>query len=118
MAMESSKPLTEAQARALLWLPISEDWRTHAHDAHALNDMAFMFPPLCRDEHGAFGPGGAYLTRWRLTYTGRQRVIEAKEDAKEAYRIPGAPIPWDNLSWDDREAKIVTVLMGGKPCCA
>lgn len=58
------KTLTDAQQRALEWLPADGSWRMDAGRlTAALNSLSLA--GLCTGEWGDFGPRGGRALRWR-----------------------------------------------------
>lgn len=70
---------TDAQKRALEWLPSDGSWKTNpGRLTGALNSLALQHPDCVKHEWGSFGPRGVSILRWRLTSDG----VRAKHPAK------------------------------------
>jgi len=64
--------LTEAQMRALSWLPADGSWRTKpGRLVAALNSLSLGVSGSVAMRQGNFGPRGGYEQKWCLTDAGR-----------------------------------------------
>ena len=62
---------TDAQQRALEWLPSDGSWRINpGRLSAALNSLSLHHRGLIVSEWGDFGPRGGRALRWRLTSAG------------------------------------------------
>lgn len=71
-----TKGFTDAQIRALLWLPKDGAWkRKPGRMSASLNSLKLRHDKLAEFEWGDFGPQGGREIRWRLTDAG----VEARK---------------------------------------
>lgn len=63
--------LTEAQKRALAWLPADGGWKINPGRLHAaLESLRSYHRTAIEVEAGVFGPRGGWIYRYRLTPAG------------------------------------------------
>lgn len=63
--------MTDAQRRALYWLPSGGTWRSNAGRlVTALNSLRLAYPGHVEGEWADCGPRGGREMRWRLTHAG------------------------------------------------
>jgi hypothetical protein len=68
---------TNAQKRALEWLPADGSWRINPGRLRAaLSSLARQHRGVVKSEFGDFGPRGGRVLRWRLTETGMMLQAE------------------------------------------
>ena len=76
---------TDAQKRALEWLPSDGSWRLNpGRLGAALSSLALQHSGLVKSEFGYFGPRGGRALRWRLTSDG----VRAKHTRSELSNPP------------------------------
>ena len=69
--MKLHSGFTDAQRRALEWLPSDGTWRTNpGRLSAALSSLSLAHKGLVLSEWGDFGPRGGRVLRWRLTSVG------------------------------------------------
>ncbi len=71
MTADTTGRLTDAQKRALDWLPADGAWKLNPGClTAALNSLSFAWTGCIEHEWGAFGPNGGRVIRWRLNDRG------------------------------------------------
>jgi hypothetical protein len=81
--------LTEAERRALDWLPSDGTWRTNPGRMEpALRSLKSRHPGLVCSEWGGFGPLGGRVLRWKITPAGAGVKAKINIIAQWAGEVP------------------------------
>lgn len=74
--------MTDAQARALEWLPADGSWRSKpGRLMAAIDSLSLLRPRLVESESGSMGPRGGWISRYKLTQEGFKRRRAMMSDA-------------------------------------